>query len=260
MPPHVPRRHGYRSGEYPVPAMVTACSAQARMPFNLSGRPNPVPFNVPDRPGPNAFAPRQTPARMLLTAPDRPGLDAAREGSSLIDHPYKKKPLEAALPLSRKGRRPAGKGVAAGPSLTPQPAKKREPPQVGRLGHPSLRRLPRKGSPHRRGGIERFSLSIQSDLSACTFSMPGGKADLTIRSNTQEAYHGYAIKARSRFHRLCPLRHLPRLLFLAGHVSPITHNRPEARHAHAINDVFYRHRRHALMQPLRIHEVITRVA
>lgn len=90
--------------------------------------------------------------------------------------------------------------------------------------------------------------------------MPGGKADLTIRSNTQEAYHGYAIKARSRFHRLCPLRHLPRLLFLTGHVSPITHNRPEARHAHAINDVFYRHRRHALMQPLRIHEVITRVA
>lgn len=55
----------------------------------------------------------------------------AREGSSLIDHPYKKKPLEAALPLSRKG------GL-------------RE--KALRLGHPSLRRLPRKGSPHRRGG------------------------------------------------------------------------------------------------------------
>ena len=103
----------------------------------------------------------------------------AREGSSLIDHPYKKKPLEAALPLSRKGRRRCGWGI-------PHPAacQEKETPTGRAAGHPSLRRRPRKGSPHRQGGIERFSLSIQSDLSACTFSMPGGKADLTIRSNT----------------------------------------------------------------------------
>ena len=59
MPPHVPRRHGYRSTPQAGP---TRCRSTPQ------AGPDRMPFCAPVRP-----------VRMLLTAPGRPGLDAVRE-------------------------------------------------------------------------------------------------------------------------------------------------------------------------------------